>query len=315
MKISVLINNFNYQNYVVDAVESVLNQSVFVDEIIVVDDCSSDASVEILKQKFSDTETVKLILQDQNRGQLSAFQSGFAASTGDLICFLDADDLYHETYVETVLKFYQEHRDCGFLFSSAELFGQETRIATMYELDDCIDQSYRDLGYSRISTLCRRTWIGHRTSTLSMRRAVLEQIFPIPYLEDWRIRADDCLVYGASIMGARKYYLAHPLVKYRVHGSNGHYGRAKERTLDYLNCYEQAVDRLFAFWSNKFRYPKTLCEQVHLEFCSIPIPTRKELEIAQSIVRSLNTSKFKKAWLMGRLYFHFFRHGKFRVTA
>ncbi len=64
MIISVLINNYNYQDYVVDAIESVLNQSHPVDEIIVVDDKSTDNSAQILQEKFSNHEIVKLILKD-----------------------------------------------------------------------------------------------------------------------------------------------------------------------------------------------------------------------------------------------------------
>ena len=62
MKISVLINNYNYQDYVIDSVNSVLNQSYPVDEIIVVDDKSTDNSVQILQDKFTNHETVKLVL-------------------------------------------------------------------------------------------------------------------------------------------------------------------------------------------------------------------------------------------------------------
>ena len=132
MKISVIINNYNYQEYVIDAIDSVLNQTVAPDEIIVVDDRSSDRSAEILLDKFSDSKAVRLVLKEQNEGQLSAFEAGFSTSTGELICFLDADDLYQETYLENILKFYQEHPECEFLFTCAEIFGNEERVASCH---------------------------------------------------------------------------------------------------------------------------------------------------------------------------------------
>lgn len=300
MKTSVLINNYNYQNYVIDAIESVLAQSISVDEIIVVDDCSSDQSAQILESRYHNSNVVKLVLKSQNKGQLSAFQAGFDASIGDILFFLDADDLYESNYIEIALKFYQQHPTCEFLFVDAELFGDEHRITR------CGDRT-RDLGYSKISTLYRRTWIGHRTSTLSMRRSVLNRILPIPYLEDWRIRADDCLTYGASIAGAHKFYLAEPLVKYRVHGNNGHYGRSKTRSSDYFQHYEQALDRLFKFWINQFNYPNDLDQFAHLEFQSIPQPTVQELDTVRSIIRCTSLPKLQKGSMLLFVYFHFLR--------
>ncbi len=298
MEISVLINNYNYQDYVVDAIESVLNQSHPVDEIIVVDDKSTDNSAQILQEKFSNHEIVQLVLKDKNEGQLSSFNEGFLASKGDIICFLDADDLYRENYIAEVVKFYQENPRCDFLFCSAEVFGNEERIANCYE-------NNRELGYSKIATLYKRAWVGNRTSTLSMRRSVLEKFLPIPYLEDWRARADDCIVFGASIVGARKFYLAKPLVKYRAHGSNNHYGRKEKRTPEYLERYDRAITRLFSFLSEKTNHPSNLDKFAHLEFKTIPQPNQEEFQIYKSIVKQSQLPKWKKVINLFSLYAHF----------
>ncbi|MEC4885919.1 MAG: glycosyltransferase family 2 protein [Scytonema sp. PMC 1070.18] len=298
MKVSVLINNYNYHNFVFEAVNSVIKQSIPVDEIIVVDDKSTDDSVLILKENFADNPKIKLVLKEENQGQLSSFNDGFKASQGDIICFLDADDIYTENYIQEIVNFYKENPECDFLFCSAELFGNEERIASCYNKN-------RDLGITRIITLYKKVWVGHRTSTLSMRRCVLEQLLPIPYLEDWRIRADDCLVYGASIVQARKFYLAQPLVKYRVHGNNGHYGRSKERTTEYLQRYEQAVERLFLFLSKKMDYPNNLHELAHLEFKTIPHPTEEEFKMVRNLIKRTKAPFWKKVIMLLSIYTHY----------
>ncbi|MUG96748.1 glycosyltransferase [Scytonema sp. UIC 10036] len=304
MKISVLINNYNYQNYVVDAIDSVLLQSVPVDEIIVVDDKSTDDSVKLLKEKYAGHEKVKLVLKNENQGQLSSFHEGFFASSGDIICFLDADDLYKQDYVEQIVKFYMQHPECDFLFCSAEVFGNEEKIVDAYETN-------RDLGISRIVTLYQKVWLGHRTSTFSMRRQVLDKIFPIPYLEDWRIRADDCLTYGSSIVGARKFYLAQPLIKYRVHGQNGYYGRSHEKTTEYKQRYEQAVERLIAYLSKKMNYPNNLYEQAHIEFRTIPHPLIQEYVNVKSLLNEVKLPLWKKFIMFVSIYTHFRTKGDF----
>lgn len=88
MKVSVLINNYNYSRFLAECIESVLQQAYQPYEIIVVDDGSIDESVEVLKG-FSDF--VKIILKE-NGGQGSAYNTGFFASSGDVVLFLDSDD-------------------------------------------------------------------------------------------------------------------------------------------------------------------------------------------------------------------------------
>ena len=304
MKISVLINNYNYQDYVVDTIDSVLKQSYTVDEIIVVDDKSTDNSAQILQEKFSEHEIVKLVLKDKNEGQLSSINDGFFAAKGDIICLLDADDLYKENYIAEIVKFYEDNLECDFLFCSAEVFDNEERIANCYEKN-------RDLGYSIIATLYRKVWVGNRTSTLSMRRSVLEKFLPIPYLEDWRVRADDCIIYGASIVGARKFYLDLPLVKYRAHGNNNFYGRKEKRTPEYEDRYEQAKALLFSFLCEKMNHPNNLDKLAHLEFKTIPQPNKKEFQMYKSIVKQSQLPKWKKAINIFHLYTHFVRTSYF----
>jgi glycosyltransferase involved in cell wall biosynthesis len=89
-KISVIIPNHNYGRYLAQAVESVLNQSYNNLELIVVNNGSTDNSLDVLKHYVG-----KIRLIDQtNLGQSGARNSGLANATGDLIAFLDADDFW-----------------------------------------------------------------------------------------------------------------------------------------------------------------------------------------------------------------------------
>jgi glycosyltransferase involved in cell wall biosynthesis len=95
-KVSVIIPNYNYGAYVGVAIQSVLDQTYRNIEIVVVNNGSSDNSLEVLS-KFSD----KIVLVDQiNLGQAGARNSGIRKSTGDLIAFLDADDAWKPTKLE-----------------------------------------------------------------------------------------------------------------------------------------------------------------------------------------------------------------------
>ena len=85
---SVIINNYEYGRYLREAIDSALAQDHPATEVVVVDDGSTDDSASIIR---SYGDRIVAVLKD-NGGQGSAFNAGFAASGGDVIVFLDADD-------------------------------------------------------------------------------------------------------------------------------------------------------------------------------------------------------------------------------
>ncbi|PLX70670.1 MAG: hypothetical protein C0602_03940 [Denitrovibrio sp.] len=91
--ISVILNNYNYSRYIAEAITSVLEQSYANFELIIVDDGSTDNSKEIIEQFAKKDSRIKLCFKE-NGGQASAFNAGYEAAKGDIICFLDSDDYF-----------------------------------------------------------------------------------------------------------------------------------------------------------------------------------------------------------------------------
>ena len=86
MKISVVTASYNYQNYIKEAIQSVLNQTYKDWELIVVDDCSTDNSVEVIKS--FDDERIKLFVNEKNLGLQKTVKRGIENATGEWIVFL-----------------------------------------------------------------------------------------------------------------------------------------------------------------------------------------------------------------------------------
>jgi glycosyltransferase involved in cell wall biosynthesis len=111
-KVSVIIPNYNYAQYVGQAVDSVLNQTYSNIEIIVVNNGSTDNSLEILKKYGS-----RICLVDQeNLGQSGARKTGLLRATGDFIAFLDADDIWAPRKIEKQLHLFSPKTElvyCG----------------------------------------------------------------------------------------------------------------------------------------------------------------------------------------------------------
>ncbi|RLA07737.1 MAG: glycosyltransferase family 2 protein [Gammaproteobacteria bacterium] len=93
--VSVIIPVFNRATIIVRAIDSVLQQTLSANEIIIVDDGSTDNLSQTLKQKYSNVKTIK-ILHQKNQGVSSARNNGIKKATSDYIALLDSDDRWHK---------------------------------------------------------------------------------------------------------------------------------------------------------------------------------------------------------------------------
>jgi glycosyltransferase involved in cell wall biosynthesis len=309
MKTACLVNNYNYQRYLGDCIDSAVRQSMPFDEIIVVDDGSTDGSLELLARRYGKNPRIQIVAK-RNAGQLSCFNEGFAHSSADLVFFLDADDIYEPDYLETAMRMYQREPGIDFLFCGHRLFGRRDGVELRYPED-------RDLGYSVILTAYMCEWIGAPTSCLSMRRHVLDQILPLPFLDAWRTRADDCLVFGASLAGARKYFLAQPLVRYRVHANNQFFGRKCDEHAKFRR--RLAMNALFQHLEAKFCYDeRRFGEFHHREFRTLTNPTLRQLLKYCTISRRARLSLSQRLKSYTALTGHYLRsklHAQPEITA
>lgn len=98
--VSIVINNYNYDRFVAEAIDSALNQTYSAIEVIVVDDCSTDDSRQIISA-YGDR--IIPVFHEVNGKQGATFNSGFAKSQGEIIIFLDSDDYLYSRAVEQIV--------------------------------------------------------------------------------------------------------------------------------------------------------------------------------------------------------------------
>src|SRR5467141_373699 len=110
--VSILISNHNYADFLPDAIESCLSQSYKKLEVIVCDDGSTDGSRGILEGYRSLGAPIGVIYQ-ANGGQSLALNAAFQESTGDIICLLDADDVFMPDKVRRVVEAFAAAPDAG----------------------------------------------------------------------------------------------------------------------------------------------------------------------------------------------------------
>jgi glycosyltransferase involved in cell wall biosynthesis len=103
MKLSIIIPCYNESNTIEKIINKVINQKDYDKEIIVIDDFSTDGSIEILKN-FDEKKVIKLILNNLNRGKGYCVKKGIEQSTGDIILIQDADLEYDPDDYKKLLK-------------------------------------------------------------------------------------------------------------------------------------------------------------------------------------------------------------------
>lgn len=114
--VSVIIPTYNYGHFVGRAIESVLGQSHRDIEVVVVDDGSTDGTVDQLARFGDDIQ----VISQQNRGVAAARNVGVATSTGNFLAFLDADDFWSKDKVERQVDRYRREPDVGLVHGGVQ---------------------------------------------------------------------------------------------------------------------------------------------------------------------------------------------------
>lgn len=205
---TVLIDTYNYGEYVEQAVASALEQDFPAEEreILVVDDGSTDDTQERL-QKFG--EAIRYF-KKPNGGQASAFNFGFEQARGEVIALLDADDIWLPEKLGRVYEAFERHSGAGMVYHRVHLW-DGTR--------DISEDTYFTAVSGRVTenknALLRYPMVG--TSCLAFRQEALQQLLPVPPL--LRFQADAYLtalvIFVAEVAAVPEF-----LGKYRLHGAN-----------------------------------------------------------------------------------------------
>lgn len=134
--VSIIVPVYNAADYIEETIDSVIDQTYTKWELILVDDCSTDDSYDIISRKIADfnktnaseDQSIVLLKNSENSGAAKTRNNGMDAAKGRFIAFLDADDIWHPDKLQNEILFMQKH-DAAFVFSGYE-FGDENAHPT-----------------------------------------------------------------------------------------------------------------------------------------------------------------------------------------
>ena len=125
MKISVALCTYNGERYLSEQLNSILNQSNPVNQIIICDDASSDNTINIIKEyskKFP--EIISLNINKLNIGTIRNFENAILLTTGDIIFLSDQDDIWYGDKVEKMISAFNDQSDTLLLFTNGDLIDE-----------------------------------------------------------------------------------------------------------------------------------------------------------------------------------------------
>lgn len=227
-KVSVIIPNYNYSKYIIERIDSVLNQTYPIYELIILDDCSTDNSVEVIEKKIKSIKDkdliVKFIKNEKNSGCVfKQWKKGFEAATGDFIWIAEADDSAESTFVYELMKAFDDNKVVLSYCDSARIDGNNQMIRyrsdDLYDMCRCGDWNtdYVREGEQEITEHLSVTNTILNVSSVIWKKADYSDIFT--KAQDFKV-AGDWYIYYQVLKTGRISFLSKSLNYYRKHGSS-----------------------------------------------------------------------------------------------
>ena len=124
-RVSVVIPCYNYGHFLPDAVHSVLNQRGVDLEVIIVDDASSDASLEVARQLAAEDSRIEVVEHQENQGHIASYNDGLSRASGEYLLLLSADDLLTPGSIERSVGLLEANPSVGFAYGFSQEFETE----------------------------------------------------------------------------------------------------------------------------------------------------------------------------------------------
>jgi glycosyltransferase involved in cell wall biosynthesis len=206
-KVSIIISNFNYGAFLKASIESALSQTYRPSEVIVVDDGSTDHSEEILEAYRDKAQVFRL----PHQGETASRNFGFSKTSGDIICFLDADDFLQPDTVARIVEVWKPE------FTKVQY---HLRVVNQDGVDQGLLMPRCRLDSGIVYPLLLRTgrYITSPGSGNFYAKSFLEKIVPVP-VDEWPQSFDSYAATCAGFLGEVG-AVQEPLGSYRVHDNN-----------------------------------------------------------------------------------------------
>lgn len=205
MKVSVCMATYNGANFISKQLSSILSQLRIDDEVIIIDDNSTDDTITYIKS-YND-KRINLVINKKNSGVLYSFNKALSLATGEIIFFSDQDDEWEENKVSHILDIFQ--------FDVVDLIIHDAVIVSQNKI---IHPSLFKFANSRggfFYNLFSNTYTG---CCMAFRAPILKKIMPIPQING--VYHDSWIGILSELYGFKTKFIETPLIRWNRHENN-----------------------------------------------------------------------------------------------
>jgi glycosyltransferase involved in cell wall biosynthesis len=313
MKTSVAMCTYNGEKYIKEQLESILNQTVSIDEIVICDDGSSDKTTDIIGQiQLENPNKISLYKNPVNIGSNKNFEKAISICTGDYIFLSDQDDIWKKNKVEKIIQYFSENESLEGVFSNAELINDNNENFTENSLWNSIcfmeDQLKKPIDLYHHIKFKSNIVTG---ATLCIKKEIKNIILPIPDIK--KFYHDEWI---AIIIASRNNleYLTDKLISYRIHSGQqiGTKGKQKKnRSKSHLLMSNNILGNTTPKTYKEHAQLAKVYYRNYLKFKNVYDNTKDEILINFKEIAEINLELFKKsneALKRANPIFYFFRN-------
>lgn len=218
MNISVGICTYNSEKYLPEQLDSILHQTVPVSEIVVVDDTSTDGTLQLV-QDYADRYPgiFRIFRNEKNQGARKNFEKVLSESRGDVIFLSDHDDSWLPQKVEQVIHYFNTHPTDQVVFTNAVFMDEDSKplASTLW---DVVGFTAEARAFARTKDELLSYLLKHERTvtgaTLALKKEILPQVLPFRLMAKiWHDAWIAFVAANAKVLG----YIEEPLIRYRVH--------------------------------------------------------------------------------------------------
>ncbi|GCD78412.1 hypothetical protein JCM31826_18940 [Thermaurantimonas aggregans] len=223
--VSVIVPNYNHAPYLIERLKTIENQTYKNVEIILLDDCSTDDSAEILKNWSVRNSHTNLIINDKNSGSpFAQWNKGISLARGEYVWIAESDDACEPNLLEVLVNVLENEKDACLAFCQSILIDKEGNQlhsfnehykfvfkSDRWENDFCADAREE----------CRRYMLFHNTipnaSAVLFRRKDLQKVIPVD--QEFKLNGDWFFYVKLLSVSTKFCYTAQPLNYFRYHAN------------------------------------------------------------------------------------------------
>jgi len=287
-KISVALCTYNGKYFIEDQIDSILNQTIMPDELIICDDRSTDETVELVKKKMEKSNIkYQIIVNDQNLGLIKNFENAIRKCTGDIIFTADQDDIWLNEKVEFVVNKFKSNKELSLVYTDAYLVDEDlTKFGiNLWDTLNSDMEILRDRQALLKVLLKNNLMTG---ATMAFKRSTIGNSLPF---NKWWIH-DYWIAVTGTLIGEVE-AISKPLILYRQHENNV-IGASKLGVISKVKKYIDNFKNLQSIRDNKYNMMTELSRFVYVNKDDISYDDKMLVKRAYLFWQELSSLNEKK---------------------